>query len=53
MTVTNGTVDASIVLLGQYIAADFHGTADAGGTAITYTPPQNAAHLELAAPHAQ
>jgi hypothetical protein len=50
LTVTEGLQQANIVLFGQYSAAGFHLTKDRAGTALTYTPPANAAH-ELAAGH--
>ncbi len=53
LTVTDGSLHASIILLGQYSAAGFHKNSDgASGTAITYTPPVSAsAAIQLAAGH--
>jgi hypothetical protein len=53
LTVTSGTLNAAVTLLGQYVAAGAHLTSDGtGGTAITY--PTNSAHCapaELAGNH--
>jgi large repetitive protein len=51
LTITDGTLHASITLFGLHVAAGFHLASDgAGGTDITYAPPP-AAHLELAGKH--
>jgi autotransporter passenger strand-loop-strand repeat protein len=52
LTVTDGTLRASVTLFGQYLAAGFSAAVDGfpGGTAITYQAPP-AAHAELAAGH--
>jgi hypothetical protein len=48
LTITDGTLHASVTLFGQYAAAGFHFASDGVvGTVITYAPPP-AAHLELA-----
>jgi len=40
LTVSDGTHTANLALLGQYAAAGFQGSADAGaGTLVTYVPP--------------
>jgi fibronectin-binding autotransporter adhesin len=41
LTVTDGSLQAQITLLGQYMASGFHKSSDgaAGGTIVTYTPP--------------
>jgi hypothetical protein len=49
LTVKDGALTAKINLLGQYMAAGFHTSADgAGGIFVTYTPQ---AALALAPPH--
>jgi hypothetical protein len=51
LAVTDGTLRASLVLFGNYVAAGFHLSRTAGeGTLITYEPPAGA-HLNLAAGH--
>jgi hypothetical protein len=49
LTVTDGSLKATITLFGQYVAAGFHLAGDhAAGTTIVYVPP--AAHsLDIAA----
>jgi hypothetical protein len=43
LTVSDGTESASIALLGQFAAAGFHTSQDAGsGTLVTYSPPDEA-----------
>jgi len=51
LTVSDGSLSATLTLLGQFAAAGFHGSADGlGGTNITYTEPS--ASLPIAAsPH--
>jgi hypothetical protein len=51
LTITDGTLHASITLFGQYVATGFHLAKDGAGTAITYVPPTAAAQQELAAGH--
>ncbi len=44
LTVSDGTHTASLALLGQYAAAGFQGSGDAGaGTLVTYVPPAGSA----------
>jgi hypothetical protein len=43
LTITNGTSQAQLSLLGQYAAAGFGSTSTNKGTVITYTPPAAAA----------
>jgi len=50
LTVTDGTLRASLTLFGNYVAAGFHGARTADGTLVTYEPPA-ALHLDLAAGH--
>lgn len=52
LTITDGTHEAHIMMLGQYVASGFHVSADGnGGTLVTYTPPAESNPL-LAAAHA-
>lgn len=49
LTVTDGTLRAKIMLLGQYMASDFHkASGGVGGIYVTYTPQ---AAFALAPPH--
>jgi autotransporter passenger strand-loop-strand repeat protein len=52
LTITDGSLKATITLFGQYVAQGFHKAADgAGGTAITYAHPQAAQSDVIAAVH--
>src|SRR5207247_46364 len=51
LTITDGSMKATITLFGQYVAAGFHLATDpAGGTAISYATPASA-HVDLVAGH--
>jgi hypothetical protein len=51
LTIIDGTLNASVTLFGQYLAAGFHSVTDyAGGTAITYSAVTS--HVELMGSHA-
>jgi autotransporter passenger strand-loop-strand repeat protein len=51
LTITDGTLKATVTLFGQYVATGFKLGADgAGGTAITYTSA-TAAHTDIVAHH--
>ncbi len=51
LTVTDGAHSVMIDLLGQYMAAGFQDSNNgAGGTVITYTPPQAQAEVAVLAP---
>ena len=49
LTITDGSLKATVTLFGQYVAAGFHLAKDsAGGTVITYsTPPARIAELAV------
>jgi hypothetical protein len=51
LTVSDGTHSVMLDLLGQYMAAGFQDVSNgAGGTLVTYTPPQAQAEAALLAP---
>jgi hypothetical protein len=52
LTITDGKLQAAIILFGQYISNGFHLAANhAGETLITYERPPTAAAVSLASPH--
>ena len=51
LTVTDGKLQAKLILFGNYAAGGFHKSSDGGGgSLITYVPP-SASHPTLAAGH--
>ena len=50
LTVTDGALNASITLFGQYVAG-FHFAKDGAGTAITYSAPTSTHSADLAPSH--
>jgi hypothetical protein len=52
LTITSGSLKATVTLLGQYVAAGFHLASDgAGGTAITYAISAHTVSAVVAGPH--